>query len=287
MPATAGGSTSGSSTSVTTTSRIAPRRLAIQYAAGVPNPRISTIASAFVSAVTRIASSAAVLPSAESRSPAGRAGRPRRSAAAGRAARRPSRGRAPRGRARATARPCWDREEAGVPQRLLPHRREESLDPCSCRRLVGRPRHDRDLVADARLRPGRDADDRDLRADRPGVGRVDEAGVRLAERDLAGHGLHVGLLADDLREHRGQAHLAEDRPRVAADRNRGAGDDELHGLPLQVVDRVDPRRVRPRHDQDEPVRRERDRLVDESLRGRGAGCSAARPRRRRPPERRS
>ena len=46
---------------------------------------------------------------------------------------------------------------------------------------------------------------------------------------------------------------------------------------------MDAGRVRLRHDQRQPVRGERDRLVDEVRRGRGSACSAEQPRRRCPP----
>ena len=56
---------------MTTTSRGGYARVAIQYAAGVPNRRISAIEIAFVSSVTRSASFAASLPSAAISSPGG------------------------------------------------------------------------------------------------------------------------------------------------------------------------------------------------------------------------
>jgi len=71
MPATAGGRTSGSSTRVTRTSRNAPRRVEIQYAAGVPKASITSIEIEIVSAVTRSASTAASEPSADTSSPGG------------------------------------------------------------------------------------------------------------------------------------------------------------------------------------------------------------------------
>ena len=121
-------------------------------------------------------------------------------------------------------------EEAGVLQRRLPLVGEDPLDPCLRRRLVAGLRDDRDLVAYARLRPGRDPDHRHLVAHRARVGDVDEAGVGLAERDLAGDGLDVGLLADHLREHRREAHLLQHGAGVAADRHGRVRDHELDVL---------------------------------------------------------
>ena len=71
MPATAGGSTSGSSISVTTRSRRRDRRVAAQYAVGVPSTRIRASAMRFVSNVTTSASFATSLRSAETSSPGG------------------------------------------------------------------------------------------------------------------------------------------------------------------------------------------------------------------------
>ena len=140
---------------------------------------------------------------------------------------------------------------------------QQRPDPRLRRRLPRRARHDRDLVSHARLRPGGDADDRHLVGDRASVGHVDEASVRLTEGDLARDRLHVRLLADHLREHGREAHLAEHRARVPADGHGRRGDDELHRLSSQVVDGADPGRVRLRHDQRESVRGERDRPLDD------------------------
>ena len=79
---------------------------------------------------------------------------------------------------------------------------------------------DRHRVGDLRLRPGRDLDHGHLAGHGLRVGRVDEAGVGLAERDLREHAADVGLLADDVREHaRRQPHLLQHLQRVAPDRH--------------------------------------------------------------------
>ena len=72
---------------------------------------------------------------------------------------------------------------------------------------------------------------------------VDEACVRLAQRDLPDHALDVVLLAHDLVEDVACAHVLEHRARVVADRDPLCADDELDVLALQVVDRLDPGRV--------------------------------------------
>ena len=60
-----------------------------------------------------------------------------------------------------------------------------------------------------------------------GVGGVDEAGVGLAERDLADDALHVVLVRDDVVERRGQPEGLEYLARVVADGDALGGDDEL------------------------------------------------------------
>ena len=66
---------------------------------------------------------------------------------------------------------------------------------------VPRALHDRDLVPDRRLRALRQRDRDQPRRCGADVGRVDEAGIGLAERELADDPLHVRLLADRLAEH--------------------------------------------------------------------------------------
>ena len=206
IPATAGGRTSGSSTSVTTTSRSRDSRVAIQYAAGVPNTRIRTIEIAFVLAVTTSASFAASVPSAETSSPGGTR------------AKIATTGRTRKASATLVARTSVARksmplnvdafgtgQEARVPERGLPPGGEDRSDPRLRGGLVRRPRDDGDLVPDARLRPCGDPDDRHLVAHGARIRDVDEPGVRLAERDLARHRPDVRLAADDLARGRSRA----------------------------------------------------------------------------------
>ena len=74
---------------------------------------------------------------------------------------------------------------------------------------------DRDAVLHLRLRPRREPQDLHLARNRPRVGRVDEAGVGLAERDLREHLAHVRLAADDVLQHAREPHVPEDLDRVA------------------------------------------------------------------------
>ena len=94
---------------------------------------------------------------------------------------------------------------------------------------------------------------------------VDESGVRLPERDLAVTARTSVSWLTTLESTDVRPILRSTVPRVRADRHRGAGDHELDRLPLEVVDGVDVGRVRLRNDEREPVRGERDRLVDEPL----------------------
>ena len=105
----------------------------------------------------------------------------------------------------------------------------------------------------------------DLAVHGPRVGRVDEAGVGLPERDLASTSrTSVSLLTTFVRTRRrdrGCEHLA----RVVADRHAGRRHDELDAVCAEVVDLMEVRRVRPRDDQDQRVAREDDGLLDEPL----------------------
>ena len=72
-----------------------------------------------------------------------------------------------------------------------------------------RPMHDAELVLHRRLAGGGDGDAEYLVADRLDVGLVDEAGIRLAERDLPDHELDVVLVADHVLQHGCEAEVAE------------------------------------------------------------------------------
>ncbi len=154
---------------------------------------------------------------------------------------------------------------------------------------VLRSLHDGDLVAHDRLGPLRQRDREQPRRRGTNVGRVDETSVGLAERELADDPLDVRLLADRLaRATRRSPSRFEHLARVQADRHLLARDDELELRPLrQVVDAADPRRVRARDREDERVRRERARLLDETVSVRDPVCRSGSPRRRRPPARRA
>ena len=65
--------------------------------------------------------------------------------------------------------------------------------PCACSTVTTATAY-----CDDRLRAPADPDRRDLAAHGPCVGHVDEAGVRLAERDLREHLAHVVLVAHDV-----------------------------------------------------------------------------------------
>ena len=84
---------------------------------------------------------------------------------------------------------------------------------------VRRPRRDRHLVDDGRLRRGREPDRRaPVDATGADVGRVDEPGVGLTERDLADDALHVRLQADRLPQHASAARAAS-APRACRGRS--------------------------------------------------------------------
>ena len=97
----------------------------------------------------------------------------------------------------------------------------------------------------------------DLAAHRHRIGRIDEAGVRLAEHDLGQDGSHVRLLADDVRLHpclevvseetRG-GKLLEDLKGVAPHRNGRPGQHDLRSGPGQVDQAADPGSFGPRDD---------------------------------------
>src|SRR5205814_1469524 len=81
--------------------------------------------------------------------------------------------------------------------------------------------------------------------------------------DLADDLLHVGRLADDVLHHVVRdAERVQDLAGVGADRDGLVADDDLDPASSQVVDAADVRRVRARHEHDEPVRGEDDQLAE-------------------------
>ena len=112
-------------------------------------------------------------------------------------------------------------------------------------------------VLDGRLGARGHADDADLLAESRRIRAVDETGVGFAERDLGEDAAHVGLLADDVREHGARdAELAERRARVVADRHALLRDHDLEAGAAEVEDRLHVAGVRARIDDDQRVRRE-------------------------------
>ena len=120
--------------------------------------------------------------------------------------------------------------EAGVPQRGLASRRRAGRAIERAPRPSGRPLHDRDLVADGRLR--RSARNRDqVTSSRPAARRSRRRSPRRPRRARACPiRLHVRLLADGLAQYRRQARAAAAPARVAADRHRRRRDHELDRL---------------------------------------------------------
>ena len=199
MPATAGGSTSGSSISVTTRSRDRDVRVATQYAVGVPKRMISSHRDG-------------VRLGRDDERVLGGARAERGDQVARRDAEEDRRDRQQQEQQGDARREDERRPEHLVYDDALGSGRKPAFFSAACplseriplihacaAALLPDFGHDRDLVAHARLRPGRDPDHGHLVAHRARVGDVDEAGVGLAERDLARHRLDVGLLADDLR----------------------------------------------------------------------------------------
>ena len=204
IPATAGGRTSGSSTSVTASAR--PRKRPAREQEGEPASRTARSAPARSRVVLMLTTNASRTTGFESwstrcagevRAKIATIGSSRNASATQRRVRR----RAPS--ARTTRLRLDARQEAGRDQLLLRRLARAALDERLRVGLVPARRDDADAVPHLRLRPRRHLDRPHLSRNRRRVGRIDEARVGLAERDLREHLAHVGLLADDVPLHGG------------------------------------------------------------------------------------